>query len=1162
MSDSPLELLISSFDGIEPRLQAAIATYLTTGSPVDLPGLLGEHDRAQLATLHSRVRAPFYVALDRLDRGDDAVLVRLGRLLAVLGADHLKTPHAPASIRMLLADVASAMGSTRAPLNSLTIDRVRGLLASEGVIPSALDGIIVDLLIGSISLPPAYPPRGLQTVPGIAEFATEHAGLVIGRAASFDDTQFGEIGRLACDHPPFASAIAPVLIARAVAGTLEARTAAFAAISVIPAGAGVDALAAVLAATAANDRARVIPVIERLPDVAAAIGLLEAERGRRPAPALADELVRAVRRLQLYGTLPTAPAVPQRDPYPDEPVATAAADGLRRQLAGYLARLDEKLPRLRAERTEFLRLLDETQYQYPGNELEYTEGLHTAAADALGAFPEIVSYLEGMGRHPGDTRLDAVLWAGAQPVGLAPVHRIRLAARVEPNRYRGMPLGGVRDVPDARLILDVLMRSGCTQAAGERAIVESYLTNSWETPALNTGQLGGYLLEHPRTFDNVLGLSVGPVPVPHADQRTEVLDILATLPELPRRYAAYAGSIAVGTGKTNRRAAQRVLERHGIAEPIAVDLLGAVSAEQRTVAIEWIRSIGGSWAIETLVAHLAAEQEPAVRARTIAALETLGADISQQLRPDVLLAEAEGGNAQRAPASAAWIPLDDAPAARYRDGTRVPGDVIRWWIVLAARLKDPLGAGLLPRYLRSLDPATAATLSRWILTLWIARDTTPLDDATVLSRAMAQLARHERRMQQVYVRYPELEEGVDELFERFDAERQAIATASTTAIADKGLLALAGAVPGPELAETVRQYMRREHLKRAQIEALMHVLASSDDTEPLQLLVATGRRYRTASVQETARGLVELVAERRGWTADELADRMIPNAGLGDDRTMALDFGQRRFTARLGADLALHLESEDGAPLKALPAPRADEEGAASAKAELAAARKELKALVTVQRRRLYDAMCTRREWTTAQWRELLLEHPVMGVLVTGLIWQSGSVLFRPGLDGVLRDAAGATVEPGHTVSIAHPTTVHPEQASGWSMAEVSVGFDQFRAQPVPATDDVRRTDREGRPGGTFRLRGRARRLEWDHGPTGDDVRFDEYIKTFPTAGLQAVVTFSGSQLPESDQPIEFGVLTVRALDERGRVTGEVQFSEVPDALRAEIVADYLELGE
>ena len=40
--------------------------------------------------------------------------------------------------------------------------------------------------------------------------------------------------------------------------------------------------------------------------------------------------------------------------------------------------------------------------------------------------------------------------------------------------------------------------------------------------------------------------------------------------------------------------------------------------------------------------------------------------------------------------------------------------------------------------------------------------------------------------------------------------------------------------------------------------------------------------------------------------------------------------------------------------------------------------------------------MCTRREWTTAQWLELLLEHPVMGVLVTGLIWQSGSVLFRP----------------------------------------------------------------------------------------------------------------------------------------------------------------------
>jgi hypothetical protein len=436
----------------------------------------------------------------------------------------------------------------------------------------------------------------------------------------------------------------------------------------------------------------------------------------------------------------------------------------------------------------------------------------------------------------------------------------------------------------------------------------------------------------------------------------------------------------------------------------------------------------------------------------------------------------------------------------------------------------------------------------------------------VLERAMQAVARHERKLRELFPGVPELPESVDELFLLLDSARAEEERSVPSAIADKGLLALASALPGPELAETVRQYMRRQHLKRAQIEALLHVLSISDDAEALQLLVGTARRYRTATVQQAANALVEQVAERRGWTADELADRMIPTAGLDGSRSLALDYGPRQFTARLGTSLTLGLTSSDGTAVKALPDPRIDDTGGAAAKVSLAAARKELKAVVAVQRRRLYDAMALRRSWPMAQWREQILENPVMGMLATGLVWQVGDSLGRPTLDGEVLDAVGAAVAmPADAgVSIAHPTSITAEQIAAWRglPPPVNIGFDQFRARPVPAGDEVERIDREGRPGETFTLRGRARNLEWEHGETGDDVRFDEYVKSFPAVGLQAVVTFSGSQLPETSRQIEFGVLRVRRLSSNGRIGSDVPFQEVPPALFAELVADYEALTE
>ncbi len=85
-------------------------------------------------------------------------------------------------------------------------------------------------------------------------------------------------------------------------------------------------------------------------------------------------------------------------------------------------------------------------------------------------------------------------------------------------------------------------------------------------------------------------------------------------------------------------------------------------------------------------------------------------------------------------------------------------------------------------------------------------------------------------------------------------------------------------------------------------------------------IVSLSRRYRTASVQEKARGLVAQIAERNGWSADELADRTIPTAGMDETGILALEYGDRTFTAKLDAQQKLVLFNPEGKEIKALPA--------------------------------------------------------------------------------------------------------------------------------------------------------------------------------------------------------------------------------------------------
>ncbi|HEX7375696.1 MAG TPA: DUF4132 domain-containing protein, partial [Pirellulales bacterium] len=288
---------------------------------------------------------------------------------------------------------------------------------------------------------------------------------------------------------------------------------------------------------------------------------------------------------------------------------------------------------------------------------------------------------------------------------------------------------------------------------------------------------------------------------------------------------------------------------------------------------------------------------------------------------------------------------------------------------------------------------------------------------------------------------------------------------------------------------------------------------------------------------EEAEKYVKVVAERKGWTIDELADRTVPAAGFEDDLTLDLDYGPRKLVAHLRPDFSIELKDENGKPLKSLPEPRKDDdpEKAKAAKKTLSTAKSDLKKLVAQQTTRLYEAMCTERDWTSGDWQTYLLRHPVVGRLCQRLVWgvHDGTRIvktFRPLDDGTLTDENDEQfVMPADVrLRLAHGSLVSPESSAAWTRHladyEVQPLFGQFGRPayvlPADKQDAAALTDFEGHLIEAFKLRGLATRLGYTRGPAQDGGWFYEYEKTLAGMGLKVVLRFSGNGMPEENRTV------------------------------------------
>ena len=662
------------------------------------------------------------------------------------------------------------------------------------------------------------------------------------------------------------------------------------------------------------------------------------------------------------------------------------------------------------------------------------------------------------------------------------------------------------------------------------------------------------------------------------------IQILQRFPQLPKQFIPRLLEFALGDGKSLRFDAQEVLKKLPDIHLRAIEALANGKQEIRVTAIEWLVRLGHQDAIAALYNLLKKEKKEIVIAAALTALEQLGEDIQDYLSAENLLKDAEKGLKAKVASSFTWFNLQALPPVQWQDGSAVDPKIIQWWVVLADKLKDPTPNSLLQRYMSLLNEKSQQTLALHLLHSFIEQDTRhpSVEEALAIATqdAPRRLAQYQDSFRRWGSKYPEFygryeHITLEEVIEEIKRERLAIYLGS--AIKSKGMLALTFKVQGSVAVKLLQNYMKQHYQRRAQIEAMLSSFAVSDDPLIIQLLLGLSRRYRTASVQNLAKQLVEQIAERNHWTSDELADRTIPTAGLDDTGVLTLEYGSRVLTAYVDEKDKFVLKNEDGKVIKSLPAARQgdDESLIKEAKSLFSSSKKEFKQVLDLQTQRLYEAMCSERAWSCTDWQEYILAHPIMQRLIQRLVWlevsADGEILqsFRPSDDGSLLNLDDDEIElaSDSQIKIAHVVLLSAEDAEAWQTHfkdyKVKFLFEQMtHTLPTFDTHAELLEDRKGWLTDTFTLRGVITKLGYKRASIEDGGSFDSYFKPFSQIGLSAVVRFSGSYVPEENLAAVLYDLSFERNNVRSWRDSAMNLADVPPVLLAEAYADYLKVAE
>ena len=221
----------------------------------------------------------------------------------------------------------------------------------------------------------------------------------------------------------------------------------------------------------------------------------------------------------------------------------------------------------------------------------------------------------------------------------------------------------------------------------------------------------------------------------------------------------------------------------------------------------------------------------------------------------------------------------------------------------------------------------------------------------------------------------------------------------------------------------------------------LDVLADIGGTVALMHLYGISQKVKFKGLKEQATQRVTEIADDLGLTAEQLGDRLVPDLGLASSGTLSLNYGPRSFTVGFDEQLKPYVADQSGKRLKALPKPGAkdDQELAPAAYQQFSALKKDVRTLAASQIARFELAMVTQRRWTSQEFGEYFVGHPLLRHLVRRLVWVSfadekaGSA-FRVAEDLSFADIAddAFTLADDAVIGVAHPLHLG-EDVAAWS---------------------------------------------------------------------------------------------------------------------------------
>ncbi|PRY59760.1 DUF4132 domain-containing protein [Glycomyces artemisiae] len=269
------------------------------------------------------------------------------------------------------------------------------------------------------------------------------------------------------------------------------------------------------------------------------------------------------------------------------------------------------------------------------------------------------------------------------------------------------------------------------------------------------------------------------------------------------------------------------------------------------------------------------------------------------------------------------------------------------------------------------------------------------------------------------------------------------------------------------LEALIRRWPGQGQHKRA-VAGLERLGAIGTETA-LRALYAISRKVAFRPLKKEAGRQIDLVAARLGLSPEQLADRLVPDFGLGGG--LVLDYGPRQFTVGFDERLVPCAIDGDGKRLARLPKPGKQDDAAVADEAyqRFAQLKRDVKKVAEEQVRRLERAMAAQRTWTGPQFLEFFADHPLLRHLARRLVWEAvtaeGALAFRIAEDGTYADVEEETVEIPETarIRLAHPAALGDALAA-WTEVfadyEVLQPFEQLGRPVMAFTEEELRTGR------------------------------------------------------------------------------------------------------